>query len=361
MSTVAPAPVIPTIAVAVTTSASPTPDGGFFSSLENGTTSNLIAVETGLSATLLVMMQLALLGFILIIVGIVCKFRTQLRAILGPACTRVVAKMRCRRLKKCLYMVFCCGCLPCTHHAHKSFGFERLAGATEMLRITLLCATDISKRMTFYLEVWTEPMESVAKHSRTYQQAGGQLDMGAEQLELDWFGDEDEIVVQLMEFVDGGGKDKPVGELRVERERIERYAKEAAGAQEDIKKGARSFQIAGLHPHEQALRKKHQVAPNPLAVIAVKQAQDSLGMRSSGGEDVQSLIEENRRMREMLSQMPNNAATLQSLNSGSKLQAKGLAKVVMRFEIIPRVSRKVDFDAKLFQSSSFQETTTSGA
>lgn len=353
-------PVLPT-AVAATTTAAPASDGDFFGSLENSTIGTFVGLETGVSTTLLIVMQLGLLVGIVIVVALSCKFRQQLGAILGPICTRIVAKARFRKLKKCLYMVFCCGCLPCTHHAHKSLGFERLAGATEILRITLLCATDITRRMTFYIEVWSEPLEAVAKHSRTFQQAGGSLDMGGEQLDLDWFGDEDEIVVHVMQFVDGGGKDKPVGELRVERERIEKYAKEAAGAKEDIKKGARSFQIVGLQPHEQALRKKHQRDPNPLAVMAVKQAQDSLGMRGAPGEDVQALVEENRRMREMLSQMPNQVSTLQNLNAGSKMQAQGLAKVVMRFEIIPRVSRPMDFDAKLFQSSSFQETTSSRA
>lgn len=318
-----------------------------------------MGVEDGLSTTLLILMQLGLLAGLIVTIAICCKFRKQIGLVLGPVFTGALRKMKCRKLKKCLYMIFCCGCLPCTHHAHKSLGFERLAGASEMLRITLLCATDITRRMTFYIEVWSEPLEAVAKHSRTFQQAGGSLDMGAEQIDLDWFGDEDEIVIQVMEFVDGGGKDKPVGELRVERERIEKYAKEAAGDKDDIKKGARSFQIAGLLPHEQALRKKHAKDPNPLAVMAVQQAQDSLGMRGGGGEDTQALVEENRRMRQMLSQMPNQAATLQSLNAGTKMQAKGLAKVVMRFEIIPRVSRTMDFDAKLFQSSSFQETTSS--
>lgn len=359
MATVAPS--LPTVAVAVTDAVSTTTAASFLDSLQNGTLETIEDFDTGLSTTLLIVMQLALLGFLIVVAAVTWRFRKQLKAICGPPCSRAWSKCRCRRMKKCLYMVFCCGCLPCTHHAHKSLGFERLAGATEMLRITLLCATDISKRMTFYIEVWSEPLEAVAKHSRTFQQAGGSLDMGGEQLDLDWFGDEDEIVFHIMEFVDGGGKDKPVGELKVERERIEKYAREAAGAKDDIKKGARSFVIAGLQPFEQNLRKKHQKAPNPFAVMAVTQAQDSLGMRTGPGEDVQSLVEENRRMREMLSQMPNQAASMQNLNTGKSFQAKSLAKVVMRFEIIPRAKKTVDFDAKLFQSSSFQETTSSQA
>lgn len=123
--------------------------------------------------------------------------------------------------------------------------------------MTLLQAVGIQKQTDLYFEIWTEPAEGYPKNSRVHARAVGICSLGAEQLELDWYGDEDELVLQAVEYSSKQGVDAPLAELRIPRASVERYAKEASSGRDqsnDSKRGARLFTFRGLTKQEKSLR-----------------------------------------------------------------------------------------------------------
>jgi hypothetical protein len=161
---------------------------------------------------------------------------------------------RWHKIREGFYNYCCCG--YCCHDLYRRNGFDALqVGRT--LRVTLLQAAGIQKQTDFYFEVWTEPAEGYPKNSRVHTRAVGVCSLGGEQLELDWYGDEDEVVLQAVQYSSKQGVDVPLAELRIPRKSVEKYAKEASSGRDDSKdpkRGARLFAFRGLTKQEQSLR-----------------------------------------------------------------------------------------------------------
>ncbi|CAK0799786.1 unnamed protein product [Prorocentrum cordatum] len=161
---------------------------------------------------------------------------------------------RRHKIREGFYNYCCCG--YCCHDFYRRNGFDALqVGRT--LRVTLLQAVKIQKQIDIYFEVWTEPSEGYPKNSRVHTRAVGSCSLGGEQLELDWYGDEEEVVLQAVHYSAKQGGDVPLAELRIPRAAVEKYAKEASGRRAqspDSKRGARLFTFRGLTKQEKSLR-----------------------------------------------------------------------------------------------------------
>merc|ERR1719160_2417715 len=165
---------------------------------------------------------------------------------------------RPRNIKRCLLRVCCCGF--CSQGPAHHLGVKGIADPSQTLAVTLVGAHQLWKKMSFYVEAYTEPQEAAPKASRTHRQVQESCDLGSEKLELDWHGDEDELVIEVMDFA-GPGREKPLGEIRLPRETVEKYAREAAEFPGDERKGARSFSVPLMDEHVVKLRQKHLQYP----------------------------------------------------------------------------------------------------
>merc|ERR1719394_524581 len=75
----------------------------------------------------------------------------------------------------------------------------------QVLRLTLVSAANIkSGSKNFYFEAWAEPSEGYPKNSRVHRPGWGTVDLGCEHLEIDWVGDEKDVVIHAVEY--GGTK-----------------------------------------------------------------------------------------------------------------------------------------------------------
>merc|ERR1719409_498885 len=122
-----------------------------------------------------------------------------------------------RRLKHHLIYLCCCGWAPRGMSLAEHMGFEELAvGPSGVLSVTLIAVTDLPRRLSFFIKVWAEPADGPKKISRFHREARGPAhDLGSECLQLDWQGDEEELVVQAVEPGPAPGTPrqvKPLGE-----------------------------------------------------------------------------------------------------------------------------------------------------
>lgn len=155
-------------------------------------------------------------------------------------------RLRWHKLKMSCYNIICCGfCCPGLASCLGLDSFK--PQVAEQLKVTFITASNLQRRMDFYFEVWTEPLEGRPKISRVQQQACGKVDLGTEELTLDWLGDEDAVVIQAVEYTGHViSRDIAVGDLRISREAIERYASETADDPQDLSKGTRLFPMRVL-------------------------------------------------------------------------------------------------------------------
>lgn len=237
-----------------------------------------------------------------------------------------------------------------------------------ILRITLVTASGVELRSGFYFEAWTEPSAGHPKNSRIHHRRGGTADLGCEQLELDWFGDEREIVLHLVEF--SGSKqsrDLPVAELRVPHAAVLRYAGEANG-QGDVRFGTRSFKMTPLARQDALQRKRRfqdMLLPSSLATRIFTKIGEEQGLHIPSNEELERLREENRALREENSELwttsglqGSKAFASSTLAAGGNLDScKHAATVAVRFEVLPgRHGVASDSAGGLpFRKASFQE------
>lgn len=115
----------------------------------------------------------------------------------------------------------------------------------QVLQVTLLSVeNDLNDHMTagFYFEVSSEPTAGQPKISRIHRSNDPVVDLNDEMLELDWFGDEQEVIIHLLSVK--GSKQSEDGleaELRIPYSAVRRYAEEAKGNNRDEKDGCRRF------------------------------------------------------------------------------------------------------------------------
>lgn len=147
------------------------------------------------------------------------------------------------KIKLCLFDWLCCGRFcPWMHTALAPDYMRPMTPHT--LRVTLLRADNISKRSSFYFEVATQPVEGWPKVSRVQNNVIGSCDLAGETLDLDWYGDEDGIVVQVVEYCGTVvTKDIVLGDVKISRSGLQTYAAEFAGSRGNLAAGTRMFQL----------------------------------------------------------------------------------------------------------------------
>lgn len=215
--------------------------------------------------------------------------------------------------------------------------------------MTLIGADELKKQMSFYVEVWTEPQEAASKVSRTQLEAKPKtsISLGMEKLELDWYGDEENVIIQLVEFP-SAGKAKPIGDIVLKGKKVFEYCEEAKKNPGDMQAGTRKFDLLKMNADKMLLRKKKLTTAEPQNVMMsfmLSKVQDKIGlgtgMALSDADSVQlqkdneELQKENKELRRM--------SSAESLNSLSPQKAKpgeeSVAKLVLRFEISSRRPR----------------------
>jgi hypothetical protein len=266
---------------------------------------------------------------------------------------------RWHKVKKCLYNALCCGC--CLHRVYQRAGFNFLkVGST--LRVTLIRAEQVRRRMDLYLEVWSEPMESYPKNSRIHNEVAGSCSLGNEQLEIDWLGDEEEVVVQAVQFCgERQSADVAMGELRVKRAAVERYAREAktaANGQQDLTQGSRLFTFRTLSEKEQRRRGlRFKKAVNPLVPMLVTRWTQAQGIEVPNMAEHERLLAENETLRTEV-QRHGQSTTKSFLGGLSRSTADGegaeaFMQAAIRFEIVD--NNAVSPPTQGFRTPSFQD------
>merc|ERR1712187_60219 len=152
--------------------------------------------------------------------------------------------------------------LPCANSFVGNDVCHAIAQADQLLVVTLIGASDIKSQLNFYVEIWSQPKEAAPKVSRSHYHALGRVDLSCEHIEIDWFGDEEEVVIQAVRLGGQGGKEKIFANVRVSAGDILKYAQECQGKQGDLQKGARLFEL--LEPQEESKQ------PDPIAKMLVQ-------------------------------------------------------------------------------------------
>lgn len=224
------------------------------------------------------------------------------------------------------------------------------------MRVTLVRTSGVPFRSPFYFEVWAEPATGHPKNSRVHTPQRGGVDLGAEQLELDWFGDEREVVLHLVEF--SGAKqsrDLPVCELRVPRAAVERYVQEAA-AGGDAYLGSRSFRMEPLAKQDALQRKRRfqdVFLPSGLASHLFTKLGEGQGLHIPTAGEMEQLQQENKELRKENASLWGKAGVPRLARAAAAEGKKAPTTVSLRFEL---VSRHTGFAATLpFRKASFQE------
>jgi len=249
--------------------------------------------------------------------------------------------LRPHHVKEILYKYLCCGaCCTCCDSLCRP-------GVEKLLRVTLVCATKVQKKTDFYVEVWCEPSEGHPKGSRVHRQACGSVDLGYERIELDWYGDEKEVVLQVMQYNGSSQiRDVPIGELRISGESVERYALEAAASAEaDVRKGSRMFTVRRLARAE-AVRKnrfKDMLFPDGVLPAVFARLGEDQGIELPQMQDMarlqaenEALMQENTQLRTHISQSGGGSSWSSSWRPQRASEDGGLMGVAVRFEILPR-------------------------
>lgn len=243
-------------------------------------------------------------------------------------------------------------------------GLNACTGGPRVLRVSLMAALGIDFRGQFYFEVWSEPANGHPKSSRVHCTSSNRpVDLGAEDLELDWHGDERELVIQLVEYGRGNqSKDLPVAELRVPRKSVQRYCTEAAEAGGDHRFGKRTFLMDQLTKQEALQRKRRfqeMLLPSGLASTIFTRLGEEQGVHIPTSAEVDKLHEENKRLRQENSELWAKSG----LPGGAPIASAAAAAagrvdgptVALRFEM---VSRNSEFEiAGPIRTASFQEFT----
>mmetsp|Transcript_63502 Transcript_63502/g.178713 ORF Transcript_63502/g.178713 Transcript_63502/m.178713 type:complete len:260 (-) Transcript_63502:126-905(-) len=192
---------------------------------------------------------------------------------------------------KALDAVGLCGCAP-----------DRVK--PRILRLTFLKATNIRSKSRFYFEAWCDPGEGYPKISRVHVPVTGSVDLGFEQVDLDWFGDARTVFVHAVEYTNAKqSTDKSLAELQVSRADAEAIAGETRQSTGDIRLGTRVFEMAAVTKKSAvARRKRFQSLIIPEWLCLRLMAGQGTMMQSRHGwdqedDDLSRLREENMQLR----------------------------------------------------------------
>jgi len=173
-----------------------------------------------------------------------------------------------------------------------------------VLRVTLLRATDIQHRARFYFEAWGKPRAGYPKNSRVHVPVTGTVDLGGENIDLDWFGNETHVVIHAVEYT--GAKqsvDVSLAELQVPGAEVARLAKEGRDSAGDLRYGARAFEMAAV-PEKTAVERRERfqsmLIPEYICLRLMASQGTMMQSRKSwdrDDEEKHQLREENTRLR----------------------------------------------------------------
>lgn len=289
--------------------------------------------------------EAAILALFILLIVVCVKYRHVIKAAIGPKLAMSKDACRWRKIRRCL--VHCCCCRSCSPG-----GFQEL-GPSDVLVVTFVCASDIPHGTTFFFKTWTEPIDGPQKLSRIHRDVAGSCDLGSERIQLDWYGDEDLLVVQALtpRGVPGGSKDILIGETRIPLNSIVKYA----NLSKQSGTGNDAIRLFPLY------RSAHNAPPgiatsgvDPLAIMVVNHVQTTVGMEPVDPDEVAQLREENKALRSQLTRYQPGIATTFRSNSSKHDDKKEASKVRMnvalKFEINEIVRQPID--ASVYRTSS---------
>lgn len=208
-----------------------------------------------------------------------------------------------------------------------------------VLRITLVSASNVGLRSAFYFEAWGEGGQGYPKNSRVHRPSTS-LDLGCEKMELEWSGREREVVIQAVNYT---GKtmhrDTSIAEVRIPRDAIFRYAREALQDRNDFQCGTRVFDMVKLS-NEQAFQRKLRfqdmlMPPKWLTAIITKIGAEN-GVHIPNPEEAARLKAENQRLKDQNGKL--RFITGLSEDPQSEEAGKRPLSVTVRFEIMHKKS-----------------------
>merc|ERR1719160_1650640 len=237
-------------------------------------------------------LQLTFFLMILGAIAIMCLFRKQIGDATGLSHTHCRDLFRKRHLKSIVKFFCCCGCACCGPLSH---GFQKFDEAQHVLVLTLLAVDSLRKKTSFWIEATTRPQEGVPKASRFHRGVQGSYDLGEEHLELDWHGDEDFVIVRV--YQESDPEHKPFAKVKIPRDHVEKYVKEASMGKDDPSKGARSFALFGTRGHDADIK------PEEMTMVQkqmMKKFYSSIKLPEPNLEEMQRLKTENEHMTRQL-------------------------------------------------------------
>jgi len=253
---------------------------------------------------------------------------------------------RPHKVKQCIYDFCCCGL--CCVKLHSALGFDRLKPSPKSwLRVTLIQAGGIKKPISFYCEVWTEPHDGWPKNTRIQTNAAGTCNLGGESVDIEWFGDEEEVVLQVVVYKGSKAhQDVPVGEVRINRDAILKYSREAADAGPDGQAGARAFPVTALDKVTANQRLQRYKDANPVMPLVGLLASQMTAQDGATLDEMTELRVENRRLMTENTSLRIQGSQYTSVPNPPEI----IMNMVLRIEILP-VRKPPTFSS--FQSSSF--------
>jgi len=268
--------------------------------------------------------------------------------------------LRPHKVKQWCYDFLCCG--MCCQSLHLLTGFHKYKPRhASWLRVTFISAKELKKNTDLFFEVWTEPCEGWPKNTRIHKQAVGEVDFHYESVDLEWHGDEQEIRIHCIEYKQAKQfADKPIGELTIKREQIDKYTKEA-GDDSKPTAGARVFPltvtekiIKGVRKKQRDQRFKNQNLVAPVLPLLATTVASKYGFDLStvNKDELESLRAENQHLREINGELDASLSAswnLSTVRGGA--QEKKLMDIIVRLEL--REVETAVSSGHLFQSASF--------
>jgi len=255
----------------------------------------------------------------------------------------LVANLGCPMgLKRLLDRLQLCPCAP-----------DQLG--SQVLRVILLSASNLRmKASDFYIEAWTDPIEGHPKLSRIHSAMSADQDLGQEELELDWYGDEREVVIHIVERGVKQSSDLPAFELRIPRASVERYARESEGVRDEAPR-TRSFRLTPM-VQQDALKRKHRfqntLLPSGLTLRLFRMLGEGHGLQVASADEYEKLRRENQALRQENSSLCSQAGKVVAADSTwNEERCRAVASVVLSFELVPRRHQLPEFPIR---QASFQ-------